>query len=128
MNYTSSELVIDPVLIRKYDVSGPRYTSYPTADRFVEAFGEATFRHWLASRNIWRGKRRGILAMRRHAGSIHVADDRLPARPDMDMFDRDLLLTLAAMLIERGQLLGIKRHQLLSLTQARGMSSVSLIL
>jgi oxygen-independent coproporphyrinogen-3 oxidase len=25
-------------LIRRYDVSGPRYTSYPTADRFVEAF------------------------------------------------------------------------------------------
>jgi oxygen-independent coproporphyrinogen-3 oxidase len=25
-------------LLRKYDVSGPRYTSYPTADRFVEAF------------------------------------------------------------------------------------------
>jgi len=52
MSYPSSELVIDPVLIRKYDVSGPRYTSYPTADRFVEAFGEATFRHWLSSRNI----------------------------------------------------------------------------
>ena len=52
MNYPSSELVIDPVLIRKYDVSGPRYTSYPTADRFVEAFGEATFRHWLSKRNI----------------------------------------------------------------------------
>jgi oxygen-independent coproporphyrinogen-3 oxidase len=40
------------VLIRSYDVSGPRYTSYPTADRFVEAFGEAQFRHWLARRNI----------------------------------------------------------------------------
>jgi len=25
-------------LIRQYDVSGPRYTSFPTADRFVEAF------------------------------------------------------------------------------------------
>jgi oxygen-independent coproporphyrinogen-3 oxidase len=25
-------------LIRQFDVSGPRYTSYPTADRFVEAF------------------------------------------------------------------------------------------
>ncbi|CAN4272548.1 HemN Coproporphyrinogen III oxidase and related Fe-S oxidoreductases [Methylophilaceae bacterium] len=24
--------------LKKYDVSGPRYTSYPTADRFVEAF------------------------------------------------------------------------------------------
>lgn len=30
---------ITPDLIRRFDVSGPRYTSYPTADRFVEAFG-----------------------------------------------------------------------------------------
>jgi oxygen-independent coproporphyrinogen-3 oxidase len=52
VNYPSSELVIDPVLIRKYDVSGPRYTSYPTADRFVEAFGEADLRRWLSTRNI----------------------------------------------------------------------------
>jgi oxygen-independent coproporphyrinogen-3 oxidase len=52
MSYPASELVIDPVLIRKYDVSGPRYTSYPTADRFVEAFGEAEFRHWIAQRKI----------------------------------------------------------------------------
>jgi len=52
MHYPASELAIDPVLIRKYDVSGPRYTSYPTADRFVEAFGEAQLRQWLAKRNI----------------------------------------------------------------------------
>jgi oxygen-independent coproporphyrinogen-3 oxidase len=52
MHYPASDLVIDPVLIRKYDVSGPRYTSYPTADRFVEAFGEAQFRQWLGKRNI----------------------------------------------------------------------------
>jgi oxygen-independent coproporphyrinogen-3 oxidase len=52
MLYPASELVIDPVLIRKYDVSGPRYTSYPTADRFVEAFGEAEWQQWLAKRNI----------------------------------------------------------------------------
>jgi oxygen-independent coproporphyrinogen-3 oxidase len=52
MHYPASELTIDPVLIRKYDVSGPRYTSYPTADRFVEAFGEAQLRQWLAKRNI----------------------------------------------------------------------------
>ncbi|MDR1968609.1 MAG: oxygen-independent coproporphyrinogen III oxidase [Burkholderiaceae bacterium] len=30
-------------LLTKFDVSGPRYTSYPTADRFVEAFGEADY-------------------------------------------------------------------------------------
>jgi oxygen-independent coproporphyrinogen-3 oxidase len=52
MQYPASDLVIDPLLIRKYDVSGPRYTSYPTADRFVDAFGEAQFRHWLERRNI----------------------------------------------------------------------------
>jgi oxygen-independent coproporphyrinogen-3 oxidase len=52
MNYPASELVIDPVLIRTHDVSGPRYTSYPTADRFVEAFGETELKQWLAKRNI----------------------------------------------------------------------------
>ena len=52
MQYPASDLVIDPVLIRKYDTSGPRYTSYPTADRFVEAFGEAELRQWLAKRNV----------------------------------------------------------------------------
>ena len=52
MHFSASELVIDPVLIRKYDVSGPRYTSYPTADRFVEAFGDAELKQWLARRNI----------------------------------------------------------------------------
>ncbi len=30
--------IVSPELLTKYDVSGPRYTSYPTADRFVEAF------------------------------------------------------------------------------------------
>ena len=47
-----SDLVIDPVLIRQYDTSGPRYTSYPTADRFVEAFGEVELRQQLARRNV----------------------------------------------------------------------------
>ncbi len=28
---------LDPELLRRHDVAGPRYTSYPTADRFVEA-------------------------------------------------------------------------------------------
>lgn len=35
--------VIDDDLLRRFDVPGPRYTSYPTADRFVEAFGEADY-------------------------------------------------------------------------------------
>jgi len=31
---------LTPEILEHFDVSGPRYTSYPTADRFVEAFGE----------------------------------------------------------------------------------------
>ncbi|MES2980611.1 MAG: oxygen-independent coproporphyrinogen III oxidase [Pseudomonadota bacterium] len=31
--------IASPELLRRYDLNGPRYTSYPTADRFVEAFG-----------------------------------------------------------------------------------------
>ena len=37
-------LARDPALIRKYDVAGPRYTSYPTADRFHTRFGAADAR------------------------------------------------------------------------------------
>ena len=31
--------VVTEELLRRLDVNGPRYTSYPTADRFVDAFG-----------------------------------------------------------------------------------------
>jgi oxygen-independent coproporphyrinogen-3 oxidase len=35
--------VITPELLTRFDVAGPRYTSYPTADRFVDAFGESDY-------------------------------------------------------------------------------------
>src|SRR5262252_3391594 len=47
-----SDLVVDPALIRKYGGNGPRYTSYPTADRFVEAFNAEAYGHWLENRNV----------------------------------------------------------------------------
>ncbi len=47
---SAAELVISPDLLRRYDVAGPRYTSYPTADRFVEAFGEAEYLQALEQR------------------------------------------------------------------------------
>ncbi len=37
-------------LLRQYDVSGPRYTSYPTADRFVEAFTATDYAQALTQR------------------------------------------------------------------------------
>ena len=52
MMFSPSELVVDPDVIRRHDVSGPRYTSYPTADHFAEAFGESACRDWLAKRRI----------------------------------------------------------------------------
>lgn len=42
--------IVSPDLLRRYDVSGPRYTSYPTADRFVEAFGETDYLQALQQR------------------------------------------------------------------------------
>ena len=51
-NPIAAPLVVDARLIRKYGGNGPRYTSYPTADRFVEAFDKNRYRHWLAHRNI----------------------------------------------------------------------------
>ena len=36
-----AEAPLSPALLARFDVPGPRYTSYPTADRFVEAFGPA---------------------------------------------------------------------------------------
>jgi len=38
----------DRATLRRYDQPGPRYTSYPTADRFFEAFDAAAYGRWLA--------------------------------------------------------------------------------
>jgi oxygen-independent coproporphyrinogen-3 oxidase len=43
-------MVIPDETLRRLDVPGPRYTSYPTADRFVEAFGPIEYRQALAER------------------------------------------------------------------------------
>lgn len=37
-------LIFDPELIRRYDRSGPRYTSYPTAVQFHQGFSEQRYR------------------------------------------------------------------------------------
>lgn len=52
MNFATENLVFDPQIIRRFDVNGPRYTSYPTADRFVEAFDSDAARLWLGKRTI----------------------------------------------------------------------------
>ena len=42
--------IITPELLSRFDVPGPRYTSYPTADRFVEAFEQADYIQALTQR------------------------------------------------------------------------------
>ena len=45
--------VAEPIseeLLRRFDVAGPRYTSYPTADRFVEAFSAEDYTQALTLR------------------------------------------------------------------------------
>jgi oxygen-independent coproporphyrinogen III oxidase len=42
--------ILSESLLRRFDTPGPRYTSYPTADRFVEAFGPADTLRALAQR------------------------------------------------------------------------------
>ncbi|CAM8634020.1 HemN Coproporphyrinogen III oxidase and related Fe-S oxidoreductases [Burkholderiales bacterium] len=43
-------LPISESLLERYDIPGPRYTSYPTADRFVEAFGPEDLSNALTDR------------------------------------------------------------------------------
>lgn len=52
VSINTQDLIFDPELIRRFDVNGPRYTSYPTADRFVEAFGADDYANWLGKRTV----------------------------------------------------------------------------
>jgi oxygen-independent coproporphyrinogen-3 oxidase len=50
MNAVVDTPPISENLLTRFDVSGPRYTSYPTADRFVEAFTADDYAQALAQR------------------------------------------------------------------------------
>jgi oxygen-independent coproporphyrinogen-3 oxidase len=55
-------------LLTRMDVSGPRYTSYPTADRFVEAFGPTQYQQAIQQR----GQGVGALTGSTSALSVYV--------------------------------------------------------
>jgi oxygen-independent coproporphyrinogen-3 oxidase len=42
--FPAGKVEFDPALLARYDVAGPRYTSYPTAPSFREDFGEREYR------------------------------------------------------------------------------------
>jgi oxygen-independent coproporphyrinogen-3 oxidase len=50
MGEADNQLVVDLDLIRRLDKNGPRYTSYPTADRFDETFSVERYREWMGKR------------------------------------------------------------------------------
>ena len=50
MTHTLPDIEISEELIRKFDKLGPRYTSYPTADRFHTGFTEAAYHGYLEQR------------------------------------------------------------------------------
>ena len=50
MEQTASNPVFDPAIIRRFEINGPRYTSYPTADRFISPFPPERVRYWLGNR------------------------------------------------------------------------------
>lgn len=47
-----SQLDVDLDLIRRLDRNGPRYTSYPTADRFTEEFDASAYRQAVQGRDL----------------------------------------------------------------------------
>ncbi|MHB1239133.1 MAG: oxygen-independent coproporphyrinogen III oxidase [Gammaproteobacteria bacterium] len=52
MEGLSQRVVFDPERIRRYDLAGPRYTSYPTAPQFDPEYGEAQYREWARRSNL----------------------------------------------------------------------------
>jgi oxygen-independent coproporphyrinogen-3 oxidase len=48
---TTQNIIFDLDLIKRYDKSGPRYTSYPTAVQFHDGFGEAQYRRYAEATN-----------------------------------------------------------------------------
>ena len=59
----AESVLIDTELVRKYDKPGPRYTSYPTADRFIEAYDSRAHQTTLRQRNVTWGPATGKLPL-----------------------------------------------------------------
>lgn len=50
----------DAELIRRLDRSGPRYTSYPTADRFADTYTATDYIGWVSHRSPAGGQTRPL--------------------------------------------------------------------
>ncbi|KXU34348.1 coproporphyrinogen III oxidase [Cephaloticoccus capnophilus] len=63
-------MIISPELLQRFDVVGPRYTSYPTADRFTPSFAEADYA--AALREMGRGAKALARKLNRSSAAISV--------------------------------------------------------
>jgi oxygen-independent coproporphyrinogen III oxidase len=49
---STQSTVVSTEMLKNFDIAGPRYTSYPTADRFVEAFNDEAYQLALEQRKL----------------------------------------------------------------------------
>lgn len=91
----------DPAILKQFYTVGPRYTAYPSTDRFVEAFGPEDHALWLRKRGIGGFSRE--LGLYVHMPSSNMAcpscgrDTRLQAGQEadsryLDCLDKELRL------------------------------------
>lgn len=97
-------IVFDPQLLKKYDISGPRYTSYPTAPQFDAAFTEQDYRACIETSNL--ASPDGPLSLYVHlpfcdticyycACNKVVTKDRSRAQPYLDRLHREIAMQAA---------------------------------
>ena len=66
MNAAHPSPALDDDLLRRFDVPGPRYTSYPTADRFGDTFDAQQYQRTLVMRSSDSGKSAAPLSIYVH--------------------------------------------------------------
>jgi len=99
MPTTAPTIEFDTRLIQKYDIAGPRYTSYPTAVQFTPEFSEADYRQQAAKSNA-SGRDLSLYFHLPFCDTICyycacnkvVTKDRSKAEPYLDMLHKEIAM------------------------------------
>jgi oxygen-independent coproporphyrinogen III oxidase len=94
-----SEIEFDTLLIKKYDIAGPRYTSYPTAVQFTPEFNEAEYRQQ-ATKSNQSGRDLSLYFHLPFCDTICyycacnkvITKDRTKANPYLDMLHKEIAM------------------------------------